>query len=292
MDGQIGWMYGWMRRWMRRLLLELLTQAGPQLLASAPLSQKKKKKKKRLLTSPEQREVERKSRQQSKWEWNRKWVGENEQKTGNGGGGLKGFGAYLIRDIWWKTEKDLTSSLLPTTISLKTKNPGRDHKVREERCWGMKLGSKKNSHLRLLMTSLQLRSSIHLYLARADKCVSSVPDYPSQCSLHSFSSFHSVHFLRFIDQTDPPWWHTTCSVAFPSHFISFSDHAVRLAGLTGSQTGWNDGEGGWDGEEDVGDISELITETEPAGVYVHVNLYSSPPTMSCCFLVPFTLSPL
>lgn len=79
---------------MHRLLLELLTQAGPQLLASAPSLLSQRKTQKRLLTSPEQREVERKSRQA------RKQVGveqkvsgrERAKKKQGKDGGLKGFG--------------------------------------------------------------------------------------------------------------------------------------------------------------------------------------------------------
>lgn len=104
-----------------------------------------------------------------------------------------------------------------------------------------------------------------------------------------FSQYTLYTLLRFIDQTHPSLVTRHMLCCFQSHFISFSDHAVRLAGRTHVQTGWKYSEGGlgWRGR-----FLEVITETEPAGAYVHVNLHSSPPAMSCCFLVPFTPSSL
>lgn len=155
----------------------------------------------------------------------------------------------------------------------------------------MKSGSKKLPPLSLDDLSAALLLHTFIFSSSRQMC-EQCPRLPLSMFAPLFSSFHSVDSLRFINQTDPPWGHTTCSVAF--HLTSFPSVTtqVRLAGLTHSQTGWKDSEGGLDGEGDVGEILELITETEPASVCVHVNLYSSPPTMSCCFLVPFTLSSL
>lgn len=129
---------------------------------------------KRLLTSPEQAEVERKSRQAGRQtsgsgtesEW------EKEKKNLRGGGGAKGLWCLSRKRHLMKDSERFHLQL--TTYNnqpLKTKNLGRDHKARKERG----VGAAENSQLCLWMTSLQLCSSIHLYLALADKCVSSVP---------------------------------------------------------------------------------------------------------------------
>lgn len=97
--------------------------------------------------------------------------------------------------------------------------------------------------------------------------------------------YHATLFLIPVCTLSPPHRsnrprlvtnHMLCR--FPSHFISFSDHAVRLSGLTRSQKGCP-GRKGVDGGEDVAEISELITEAEPASVRMRVNLYFSPPVM-------------
>lgn len=221
-------MYGWMERWMHWLLLELLSQAGPQLLASAPsLLSQKKKKITHLPWAERGKEKEQAGRKASRSgiesEWERRERAKKKEKQGKGGG-LKGFGAYLIRDIWWKTEKDLTSSSLPTTISLlKQKFLARTIK-QDRRGVGAWRWPAKTSHLCLWMTSLQLCSSKHLYLALPDKRVSSVPDCPSLflIPLCTLSPLHRSNRPSLVTH------HMLC--CFPSHFISFSDHAVRLAG--------------------------------------------------------------
>lgn len=108
-----------------------------------------------------------------------------------------------------------------------------------------------------------------------------------QCPRQPLSLFSSFPSLHSIDQTDPPWWHNHMPCCFPSNLISFSDHAVRLAGW---QAGWRDSEGGLDGcgswnlDKTRADNRDSTCQC----LWVHVNLYSSLPTMSRCYLVPFT----
>lgn len=144
----------------------------------------------------------------------------------------------------------------------------------------MKQGSKKLPSVSL--DDLSAAQLLHTFI------FSSSRQMCEQCPRLPLSMFAPLCTLSPLHRSNRPslvTHHMLCCF----HLTSFPSVTtqVRLAGLTDSQTGWKDSEGGLDGEEEM-----LITETEPASVYVHVNLYSLPPTMSCCFLVPFTPSSL
>lgn len=152
---------------------------------------------------------------------------------------------------------------------LKTKNPGRDHKVKKERCWGMKMGSRKEKKKNLPSVSwddLWAALLLHTFIFSSSRQMcEQCPRLP-----HSCSSLPSVHSLRSIDHTDPSLVMHYVLCRFQSQLISLGDQRAQPDRVTHSQEGRKERRTEVvDGGKGEGDISEVITGTELAGVCAH-----------------------
>lgn len=114
------WMDG--ERWMQLTIIRAFNSSwAHSFLPQLPLSSSRKKRKITHLPWAERGREKEQAGRRASGSGREKWVGEEEQKKKRRRG-LKGFGAYLMM----KDREDLTSSLLPATIGLKTRNPGRE----------------------------------------------------------------------------------------------------------------------------------------------------------------------